>query len=155
MGQVEMRHRFRHGEKTMNVIGSGNHRLPDLPGRNTALLHQSDHLRLPLLKRTEIAMQKFFVIVEHVAVGAENHRRWTGAKSRQTNEKLSQRREPSRGIERIGREHWVWSYPFENAVARDHRAIRLTKKRARTRRVSGCVKHAQTSEFKFEFSLIL
>src|SRR5262245_37257322 len=90
MGQVEMRDRFGDGEETMNVVGAGKHSLRDLPRRGAALLYQSDHLCLAVLKRPEITMEEFFVVAYHVAMTAVNQRRRTGAQPGEADQILGQ-----------------------------------------------------------------
>jgi len=75
MGQVEMRHRFGNSKEAMNIVGAGKHPLTNIPRRHSTLLHQPDHLRLPLLKRAEVTVEEFFVVADDVAVTAVNQRR--------------------------------------------------------------------------------
>src|SRR5687767_4568333 len=103
MGQVEVGDGFRHGEKTMDVVGAGKHCLPDLPRSYTVLLHQPNHLRLALLKRAEVSMEQFLVVAYRIAVSAVNQRRRTRTQTREADEIFGKRRETSGGIQRIGR----------------------------------------------------
>src|SRR3954463_2529735 len=56
--EIEMRDSFRNGEKLVNVVRSGKHRLPALPRRDARLLNQANHLRLPFVKRAEVTIEK-------------------------------------------------------------------------------------------------
>src|SRR5687767_10595215 len=90
VGEVEMSDSLRNGQKTMNIVSAGKHRLSDIPRCDTTLLHESNHLRLPLLKRAEVTMEEFFVIANRVAMAAVNERRRTSAQPGQTNEILGE-----------------------------------------------------------------
>src|SRR5437016_3962107 len=138
----------------MHVVGVREQLARHVPGGGASLGQQADYLRLPFADGAQVAIEKFFVVMNGFAVAAVHQGRRKRAQPRQTNEVFGERVETLRAINWVWRKNWNWSDPFEHTIARDHRAIRLANKRAGTWSMSGRMDHAQRARLKLEFRLI-
>jgi hypothetical protein len=58
----------------VNVVSLREHLERHVPRRDTRFCDEPDHLCLPVLKRAEVAMEQFLVVMDRLAVPAVNER---------------------------------------------------------------------------------
>ena len=86
----------------MHVISLREHLERDVPRCDASLCDEPDHLRLPILKRAEVAVEKFFVVVDRLSMTTVDERRGELSQARQADQVFRERRKSPRRIDRIG-----------------------------------------------------
>src|SRR6266550_2856394 len=118
-----MRDGFRNSEEAVHVIRSRKHLARDVPRCSADLRHQGYDLSLSLLDGAQVAIKKFFVVVDWFAMATVYQRRGKGAQTRETDQVFCKGAKAAGLVDRIRRENWIRRDSFEHTVARNYGAV--------------------------------
>src|SRR5436190_21761432 len=105
---------FRNGEKAVDVVNARENGARNLPGGGAGFGNHAQRGCLPLSNQFEIAIEKFFEIMNGVAMATKDKCRSETSHAGQTDKIFRQRAKSSRWIDRVGRDDRVWGDAFEH-----------------------------------------